>query len=172
MTKKEAAEFLQVSEKTIERYKAAGDLSAKMKRVIGFDGKSRMVLDFDVSDLERVKRKMFSEVVYPEVTSDIDRPHRQTDRDTSKNKGLVKVGQTQTNAVEAILQRIEQGFEKQQTASRLGQKILLTLKECRALTGLSEDRLRKDIKSGNLKATKLGGWKVKRIDLDKFIENL
>ena len=63
MNKKEAAEFLGLSEKTVERYKSSGKLSARLKRIIGADGKSRQVLDFNQSDLERLKRELSGDVV-------------------------------------------------------------------------------------------------------------
>lgn len=49
MNKKEAASFLGLSEKTVERYKSSGKLSARMKRIVGDDGKSRTILDFNQS---------------------------------------------------------------------------------------------------------------------------
>ncbi len=57
MNKKEAAEFLGVSEKTVERYKSSGKLSARLKRIVGTDGKSRKVLEFNKPDLERLKNE-------------------------------------------------------------------------------------------------------------------
>ena len=47
MNKKEAAAFLGVSEKTIERYKSAGRIAAKSKRIIGTDRRSRHIIDFE-----------------------------------------------------------------------------------------------------------------------------
>ncbi len=52
-------------------------------------------------------------------------------------------------------------------------KILLTLDEARSLTGLSTQILRDAIKQGNLNAKLIGkSWRIKRNDLDKFVENL
>jgi predicted transcriptional regulator len=44
MNKRETAEYLGLSEKTVERYKASGKLSARLRRVVGGDGKTRKVL--------------------------------------------------------------------------------------------------------------------------------
>ncbi|WP_245927742.1 helix-turn-helix domain-containing protein [Aphanothece hegewaldii] len=52
-------------------------------------------------------------------------------------------------------------------------KLLLTLKEVQALTGLSRETLRDAIASNQLKAQIVGkAWRVKRKDLEEYIENL
>ena len=93
MNKKEAANLLGLSEKTVERYKSSGKLSARMKRVVGDDGKSRKVLDFDQSDLERLKRELSGDLVFPVVIGQT-RTDQDTDRhgqtDTRKRHSLCK----------------------------------------------------------------------------------
>ncbi|WP_242578224.1 helix-turn-helix domain-containing protein, partial [Chroococcus sp. FPU101] len=52
-------------------------------------------------------------------------------------------------------------------------KLLLTLKEVQALTGLSRETLKEAIASNQLKAQIVGkAWRVKRKDLEEYIENL
>lgn len=52
-------------------------------------------------------------------------------------------------------------------------KILLTLKEVQALTGLSQEILREAIKSGKLKAKIIGkSWRIKKIDIENYIDSL
>ncbi|HEY9299382.1 MAG TPA: helix-turn-helix domain-containing protein, partial [Phormidium sp.] len=52
-------------------------------------------------------------------------------------------------------------------------KLLLTISEAQSLTGLSREFLREAIASGELKAKVIGrGWRIKRLDLDKFIDEL
>ncbi|MEM6404190.1 MAG: helix-turn-helix domain-containing protein, partial [Cyanobacteria bacterium P01_D01_bin.116] len=52
-------------------------------------------------------------------------------------------------------------------------KILLTLDEAQAMTGLSKSYLREAIGQGSLNAKQIGkSWRVKRCDLDNFVENL
>ncbi len=55
MDKKETARYLGLSEKTVERYKASGKLSARLRRVVSGDGKTRKVLDFEQPDVERLR---------------------------------------------------------------------------------------------------------------------
>jgi excisionase family DNA binding protein len=182
MNKKEVAKILNVSEKTIERYKSAGKLPAKLKRVVGGDGKARRVLDFNESDVEELKRHLSTDILFPTVTdghaqtkTSID-TDRQTDFDTSNldNTQLSTLGQTATgNIIDAISGRFESVLEKNLATVRVGGKILLSVKECALLTGLSGDYLRAAIKAGKLKAKIIGrGWKVKRQDLDIFIKKL
>ncbi|NJO93506.1 MAG: helix-turn-helix domain-containing protein [Hydrococcus sp. RM1_1_31] len=52
-------------------------------------------------------------------------------------------------------------------------KLLLTLREVQALTGLSREILREAISDGKLKGQIVGkAWRVKRKDLEEYIENL
>lgn len=52
-------------------------------------------------------------------------------------------------------------------------KVLLSLDDCRALTGLSRAILRDAIETKKLKARKIGrAWRIKRTDLDSYINRL
>ena len=182
VNKKEAAEFLGVSEKTVERYKSAGKLSARMKRITGTDGKSRQVLDFNQADLDRLKRELSNEIVYPEITPRHAQTKTQTDTDRQtsidnlslQNNEFGIVRQTQTdNLIGTILERLENVFERQLEASNRSQKMMLDIVEVSILSGLPKSFIRQSIKAGELKAKIIGrGWKVKRLDLDEFIKNL
>jgi excisionase family DNA binding protein len=183
MNKKEAAEFLELSEKTVERYKSSGKLSARMKRIVGADGKSRKVLDFNQSDLDRLKRELSGNVVFPELTDRHAQTETQTDTDRQTqldganfaNNELSTVGQTQTaNLFEVIFKSLETISERNLRASDRFQKLMLTVDEAAAVSGLPKVFLDRAIKKdGALKATKIGGrYRIKRQDLDEFINNL
>ena len=178
MNKQEASKFLGVSEKTLERYKAAGRIAAKTKRVIGTDGRSRQIIDFNESDLERLKRELDHQTVYPSV---IDR-HRQTETQTDTDTDTVSLTNTelqldrQTDSqthLTVLLQQISRVFERQLDASDRAQRLMLDLRDASILSGLSKSYLKSAIKDGTLKAKLIGrGWKVKRSDLDQFISDL
>jgi excisionase family DNA binding protein len=190
MNKKETAEYLKLSEKTVERYKASGKLSARLRRVVGGDGKTRKVLDFEQPDVERLRSELSGDIVYPNLTDGQPQTNRQTDSDIqtgtdterSTNTDLSRIGQTPTdtdiqiqttNPIEIISARFENVFEKNLEVFRAGGKLLLDLKDCRLLTGLSDTSLRDAIHSGKLAGQIIGrGYKVKRSDLDKFIKDL
>ncbi len=194
MDKKEAAKFLGLSEKTIERYKASGKLPARLRRIVGNDGKTRKVLDFEQSDVERLKRELSGEVVYPDLTGGQPQTKTRTDIDTrtstdtknSENTGLLTLGQPQTktqtdtdiqtqtaNPLDIISARVGDVVEKHLEVFRAGGKLLLNINDCRLLTGLSRQLLRQAIKDGELKGRVIGrGFRVKREDLDRYIEKL
>jgi excisionase family DNA binding protein len=183
MNKKEAAEFLGLSEKTVERYKSSGKLSARLKRIVGADGKSRKVLDFNQSDLDRLKRELSGNVVFPELTDGHAQTETQTDTDRQTqidsanfaNNKLSTVGQTQTASLfEMIFKSLETISERNLRGSDRFQKLMLTVDEAAAVSGLPKAFLDRAIKKdGALKATKIGGrYRIKRQDLDEFISNL
>jgi excisionase family DNA binding protein len=183
MNKKEAAEFLGVSEKTVERYKSAGKLSARLKRIVGADGKSRKVLEFNQSDLERLKRELSGNMVFPEITDGHAQTETQTDTDRQTQidsanfagSELSIYGQTQTaDLFEIIFKSLETISERNLRASDRFQKLMLTVDEASAVSGLPKAFLDRAIKKdGALKATKIGGrYRIKRQDLDEFISNL
>jgi len=182
MNKKEAAEFLGVSEKTVERYKAKGKLSARSKRVTGDDGKSRVVLDFSEPDLEKLKRELSAETVYPIITDRHAQTETQTDIDRQtqthdlsiETESLIRYGQTQTvTLIGAIFSHLETVSKQYLEANDRAQKLVLTLPEASLISGLPKGFLRQNIKDEKLKAQIIGrGWKVKRQDLDEFVKNL
>jgi len=59
------------------------------------------------------------------------------------------------------------------TLSDIAHKLMLTLPEAAALSNLSRNHLRQAIKTGRLKAQKIGrGWRIKRADLDAYVSAL
>jgi excisionase family DNA binding protein len=190
MNKKEVAAYLGLSEKTVERYKASGKLSARLRRVVGGDGKTRKVLDFEQPDVERLRCELSGDIVYPNLTdgqpqtnppTDTD-SQAGTDRENATKTDLSTIGQTQTdtgvqtqtdNPIEMILASVENVIGKNLEVFRAGGKILLNLRECRLLTGLSDAHLREAIREGKLVGQKIvRAYRIKRADLDEFINNL
>ncbi|MDF5718102.1 MAG: helix-turn-helix domain-containing protein [Rhizonema sp. NSF051] len=55
----------------------------------------------------------------------------------------------------------------------IADKLLLTLPEAQALTGLSREFLREAISNGTLKAAVIGrSWRIKRSDLEEYVAGL
>ena len=72
-----------------------------------------------------------------------------------------------------LVEALESREEPRSASVRTSEKLLLNLTDCRLLTGLSDANLRNAIKAGTLKAKIIGrGYKVKRQDLDEFINSL
>jgi hypothetical protein len=146
MNKKEVAEFLKVSTRIVEKYAS----EARLGEVIYIRGKTGKQAEYDREAVENLKRMLESP-------------------DTSLATRSPDARLFAAQLVEAMTNR-----EEARSASvRVSEKLLLNLNDCRLLTGLSDANLRDTIKSGKLKAKIIGrGWKVKRQDLDKFINDL
>jgi excisionase family DNA binding protein len=147
MNKKEAAEFLKVSTRIVEKYASEGRLG-EVKYIRGKTGKQAEYAPEAVKNLKTI----------------LESPDTALAATRTPDARLFVA-----QLVEAITNR-----EEPRSASiRVSEKLLLNLNDCRLLTGLSDANLREAIKSKKLKAKIIGrGWKVKKQDLDEFINNL
>jgi predicted transcriptional regulator len=146
MNKKEVAEFLGVSTRLVEKYASEGRLG----EVTYVRGKTGKQADYSKDAVEKLKTNLESP-------------------DTSLATKAPDARLFVAQLVEAIASR----EEPRNSSVRVSEKLLLNLNDCRLLTGLSEANLRDAIKNGNLKAKVIGrGYKIKRSDLDLFIEGL
>ncbi len=170
MKKKEAAEYLGVSVRALERYVQQGKISVRYEK-----GKTRPTANFDQGELEEFKAQLNQPTIKPAVES------RQITTDFNNGEGgsdiepvTVAIGGELT-VVDRLASMVEMLINRRdkQPAVPIESKILLTLDEAQGLTGLSKGFLRNEIKQGNLKAKVIGkSWRVKRSDLDKFVEEL
>jgi excisionase family DNA binding protein len=147
MNKKQVAEFLGVSTRIVEKYASEGRLG----EVIYVRGKTGKQAEYNREAVENLRTILES----PDTALAIAK--------TPDARLFV------ASLVEAITTR-----EDTRTASvRVSEKLLLNVNDCRLLTGLSEQTLREAIHDEKLKAKIIGrGYKVKRQDLDLFIESL
>jgi excisionase family DNA binding protein len=75
--------------------------------------------------------------------------------------------------VASLVEAMASREEVRSASVRVSEKLLLSVKDCRFLTGLSEQAIRDAIRAGTLKAKVIGkGWKIKRTDLTDFIDKL
>ena len=147
MNKKEAAEYLGVSTRIIEKYASEGRLG----EVIYIRGKTGKQAKYDTEAVERLKT----------ILESPDTPITAT---KSQEARLF---------VASLLEALTTHEQPRNEPIRVSEKILLTVNDCRVLTGLSEQTLRDAIHEGSLKAKIIGrGYKIKRQDLDNFINNL
>lgn len=147
MNKKEVAEFLGVSTRIVEKYASDGRLG----EVTYIRGKTGKQAEYNKEAVENLKAALES----PDTSLIASR--------TPDARLFV------AQLVEAIANREQPRHEP----IRVSEKILLSVNDCRVLTGLSDATLRNAIRAGELKAKLIGrGYKVKRSDLDDFIKNL
>jgi excisionase family DNA binding protein len=146
MNKKEVAEFLKVSTRIVEKYASEGRLG----EVTYIRGKTGKQAEYDREAVENLKRMLESP-------------------DTSLATRSPDARLFAAQLVEAMTNR-----EEARSASiRISEKLLLNLNDCRLLTGLSDANLRDAIHEGRLKAKIIGrGWKIKRQDLEEYIDSL
>ncbi|MEM7556674.1 MAG: helix-turn-helix domain-containing protein [Cyanobacteria bacterium P01_A01_bin.84] len=167
MNKKQAAEYLGVSVRAIERYTQQGRLTVRYEK-----GKTRPTANYDKSELQTFKEELNQPTIKPAVES------RQIPTDVYDethiapvnvaNLGEITVVDRLAGMVEMLIAR----GDKKPTVP-IESKILLTLDEAQAMTGLSKAYLRSAIGQGNLKAKQIGkSWRVKRSDLDEFVDKL
>ena len=168
MNKKEAAAYLGVSTRAIERYVKQGKLSVKYIK-----GKTSKLATYDEAELARLQEELTQITHKPAI-----------EQVTPEETSLSNSSPTLTGLLEKVIfplsSQLTQLTEAVQSLKSLPiplvpteQKLLLTLKEVQALTGLSREILREAIKEGKLKAKIIGkSWRVKRGDLEDFIEGL
>jgi excisionase family DNA binding protein len=146
MNKKETSELLGVSTRLVEKYASEGRLG----EVTYVRGKTGKQADYNQEAVEKLKQVLES-------------PDTAIATKTPDARLIV------ASLVEAMASR-----EKVRSASiRVSEKLLLSVGDCRLLTGLSEQNLRDAIHDGKLRAKIIGrGYKIKRKDLDEFVEQL
>jgi excisionase family DNA binding protein len=175
MDKKQAAEFLNVSPRTLERYTTQGKISVGYKQ-----GKTGAEAVYDKTELQRFKDELENRSfpARPAVESPATtiQSLATTTRDTGLTEAVGSASARLSDAFEVLaeaIQHLKNGEGKGAPAVTLGEKIMLTVQEASALTSLSRNHLFEAIHAGKLKAKIIGrGWRVKRTDLDAYVKKL
>ncbi len=166
MTKTEAAAFLNVSPRTIEGMAAKGKLTpAKAK------GKRGDITVYDESELERLKAER-GQIVFtaaPEASAPA----------SAEPQALARLSDVRpSELVAALTAAIDRARERNHiapTVSDLAQKLLLSIPEAAALSGVPAAKLRSAVNAGSLRTVKSVGrglGKVRRADLDAYVKKL
>jgi excisionase family DNA binding protein len=176
MNKQEAADYLGVSVRALERYVQQGRISVKYEK-----GKTRPTANFDQTELEPFKEELNQPTVKPAFESRqiATKQEQQTGKlaqnpgeiarfDEVSGFGEIGVIDKLSGIIEALL-----GKGDNQPLVPIADKLLLTIAEAQALTGLSREFLRDAITAGDLKAKVIGkSWRVKRSDLEQYVDKL
>ncbi len=190
MTKQEAATFLTVSVRALERYTQQNRLAVRYEK-----GKTRPVLVYEQSELERFKAELERERHRPVLeraggTSFHFDPNSAKDANTASL--LAVFGDIPPEALMGAFGHFLQfaarnapalagvpGAESSSSSSSQGARVptadktLLSLEEAGAITGLSRQFLKEAVAAERLSARKIGrAWRIKRRDLDLFVDNL
>ncbi len=167
LTKKEAAEYLNVSTRAIERYTSSGKLPCT--HITGRYGKETR---YSQQELDRFRQELDAPSYQPEII------HPTTTYDTNLTPDTgslsrVSEGEVGGESINDYEERFLVALSNLANRTSARDKLLLSLQEAQQLTGLSRAFLVESIKQEELKAQKLGrGWKIKRRDLDTYIDNL
>jgi excisionase family DNA binding protein len=173
MDKKQAAEFLGVSTRAIERYAAKGKSNVTYTK----NKTGQSLAEFNDTDLERLKDEL-QQAPYPKrpaVESKATDMH-----DTPDNGNGHSTQALMPRNLVDFAELLSIGVGKQIIAAQsdhqpvpISDKLTLSLSEASHLSGLSRGFLSMAIHTKKLKAAKRGrGWNIKRADLDVYVKKL
>jgi excisionase family DNA binding protein len=183
--KKQAAEYLEVTTRSLERYTNEGRISVRYEQ-----SPNGEVAMFDPEELKNFKADRQTSRIKPTVV-----PERsaQTDPPTDLPSQIARSPQTQTErynpqsestqglatliaplaGIFGDLTRALDRFGSRVTTVELRSKLLLTLDEAQTITGLSRDLLVDAIRAGELPSKIMGkAYRIKTQDLEQYIAKL
>ncbi len=170
MNKYQAAEFLGVSVRTLQRMAQRGEVAVGTRR-----GKFGEESVFDEADLQRYKDRA-------EQTTFITRQPML--HDTQREESLTAIATRHNFDIQSFVETVTRALDASAAGRNLpgasavhvvapDRKLTLSLVEAAALAGLSKGFLSAAIHAKKLKAAKRGrGWNIKRDDLDAYIKKL
>ena len=189
MNKQQAADFLGISPRTLERAVKKSSVAARYEK-----GKTSDVLVFDEAELQRYKAEQEAPTHLPtverasEAATSNGAPTNRMETPTNfanSDNGLATFGELSSESANgmglALLQALSQLQPGAVAASQESgppltppsQKLLLSLAEAQSYSGLSRANLMDAIHDEKLRAQKIGrGWKIKRRDLESYVEGL
>ena len=169
LNKQQAAEFLGVTVRTLERYTQEGKIGGRYEK-----GKTRSVLVYDEEELRAFKTDLTTKTYKPTVDSTPTNP----DKDGAELSRFVEVPQPLPlleglSHLADVLKAIREEQEVDRLTVPIHHKLTLSLAEASALAGISRQRLRQAIKDGTLMAQIIGkGYRVKRTALEDYVDSL
>ena len=166
LSKAEAAKYLGISTRALERYTQQGKIGVKYVK-----GKRGKQARYQSAELEELKKELSTETHKPTV----EQVSTVTDNLPVGISALVEKIALPITSHLAVLTEAVQNLQRASNRPfvPIEEKLLLTLPEVQALTGLSRDTLRDAIKQNELSAKIIGkAWRIKRSDLEDYIENL
>lgn len=190
MNKQQAADFLGISPRTLERAVKKSSIAARYEK-----GKTSDVLVFDEEELKRYKAELESPTHLPTVeragpaatpTSGAPTNRMETPTNFANSDNTLatfgEVSDASANSMGlAFLQALSQlqpgavaaSGEHGPPHTPPAQKLLLSLAEAQSYSGLSRANLMDAIHEEKLRGQKIGrGWKIKRRDLESYVEAL
>jgi excisionase family DNA binding protein len=168
MNKKEAAEYLGISTRSVENAVAAQKLSVRYEK-----GKTGDQAVFDEAELRRYKADLDGRRA-PRAT--VERISHESAE--GEPRSLVRLSDVQPISELALaLKSLSESLQTQEIGKQitinLADKLMLSLAEASVLANVSKGHLREAIGAGKLKAKIIGrGWRIKRDDLEGYVKKL
>jgi len=164
MNKQEACTYLGVSERSLARYAAQGKIQVTYNK-----GTRGNVAVYDDADLERLKEELGA----PQAI----RPANEQAIPANSASLAIRPMASMEEFIERLQTRdetlITSLLHSQNNHVAIENKLMLSLSEAAKLAGLSRNHLREAIRDNKLKAQIIGrGWKIKRTDLESYIQKL
>jgi excisionase family DNA binding protein len=160
MNKQEAAEYLNISVRTLQRLTADGAIIAGMVK-----GKTGLVTDYTKDDLDAYKKR----AAEPQQRDDTRYVKPHVIPSDAPSQALQRVGSVEGVKAFALMiadalrgaQTPADGHRAEPSITELNAKFLLTLKDAARLSSLSTGHLANALTTGQLKGKKIGkGWKI------------
>jgi excisionase family DNA binding protein len=184
LDKKQAAEYLGVTTRTLERHAKEGKLSVRYE-----NSQFGEVALFDPEELENFKEGKQTSRVKPAIEPDrsdqpAPKPQNQIVRTPQTQLELSNPQQPESafgigaliaplGALFNNLTRAIDNHSSRITTTELRSKLLLTLDEAQIVTGLSREILLDAIKNGELPSKIMGkAYRIKTQDLERYIQEL
>lgn len=184
LDKKQAAEYLGVTTRTLERHTKEGKLSVRYEQ-----SQFGEIAMFDPEELENFKED--KQITRIKPTIETDRPEL-TNRPINSQSQIARSPQAElfnpqqpetTLGIAALMAPLGALFgnltnainhhSSRVTATEIRSKLLLTLDEAQIVTGLSRDLLLDAIKNGELPSKIMGkAYRIKTQDLERYIQEL
>jgi excisionase family DNA binding protein len=156
MNKEQAAAFLGVSTRTLQRYTTQAKIGVTYRH-----GKTGAEADYDEEQLRLFKETLENTTYQP------------APRDPSQALAPIQTRGVTSNGADRLAAALEALQPNVRPPVPIESKLLIKLDEASALTGLSRATLRVAIDQKKLKARIMGrAWRIKRTDLDLFISKL
>ena len=185
--KKEAAEYLGVTTRTLERHIQSGKLSVRYQ-----PSSNGEIALFDLEELKNFREDRETIRIKPTIESELStlmpRPPENPQEQITYSPDQSKISQTQQSESTSFglgtliaplgawfgnLTRAIDNHGSRTTTTELRSKLLLTLDEAQVITGLSREILQDAIKSGELPSKIMGrSYRIKQKDLERYIDQL
>ncbi len=186
LDKKQAAEYLGVTTRTLERHTKEGKLSVRYEQ-----SQFGEIAMFDPEELENFKEDKQITRIKPTIETDRPEP---TNRSPNSQNQIARTPQNQTElfnpqhsetsfgiatliaplgALFSNLTNAINNHNSRVTVTEIRSKLLLTLDEAQIVTGLSREILLDAIKNGELPSKIMGkAYRIKTQDLERYIQEL